>query len=50
MLLEVRRDPEYRHTRSFELNRRFTIEICNLCSDAVASSEFRGDIQRSPAI
>jgi TetR/AcrR family transcriptional regulator, fatty acid metabolism regulator protein len=44
MLLEVRRDPEYRHTRSFELNRGFTIEISNLCSDAVASGEFRGDV------
>jgi len=27
MLLEIRRDPDYRSTRSFELNRRFTAEF-----------------------
>jgi TetR/AcrR family transcriptional regulator, fatty acid metabolism regulator protein len=44
MLLEIRRDPNYRHTRSFELNRRFTTEVGELCSAAVASGEFRDDI------
>jgi AcrR family transcriptional regulator len=44
MLLEVRRDPDYRNTRSFELNRRFTTEISELCAGAIASGEFRNDV------
>lgn len=44
MLLEIRRDPDYRTTRSFALNRRFTAEVSQVCEDAVATGEFRGDV------
>jgi TetR/AcrR family transcriptional regulator, fatty acid metabolism regulator protein len=48
MLLEVRRDPDYRHTRSFKLNRRFTAEVSEVFESAISSGEFRGDV--SPAL
>jgi AcrR family transcriptional regulator len=48
MLLEIRRDPDYRHTRSFKLNRRFTAEVSEVFESAVASGEFRSDV--SPAL
>lgn len=44
MLLEVRQHPAYRETRSFELNRRLTSQIAELCIEARASGEFRDDI------
>lgn len=44
MLLEVRQHPDYRQTRSFELNKRLTAEISQLCSSAIASGEFRDDV------
>jgi AcrR family transcriptional regulator len=44
MLLEVRRNPDYRSTRSFDLNKRMTAEISQLCADAIASGEFRDDV------
>lgn len=47
MLLEIRRDPDYRNTRSFELNRRFTTEVSELCSAAIAAGEFRDDVSVS---
>jgi TetR/AcrR family transcriptional regulator, fatty acid metabolism regulator protein len=48
MLLEIRRDPDYRHTRSFKLNRRFTAEVSDVFESAIASGEFRSDV--SPAL
>ncbi len=47
MLLEIRRDPDYRHTRSFKLNRRFTAEVSEVLESAIASGEFRGDVSIS---
>lgn len=44
MLLEIRRDPDYRHTRSFKLNRRFTAEVSEVFASAIASGEFRSDV------
>ena len=44
MLLEIRRDPNYRATRSFTLNRRFTDEVSRVCQAAVADGEFRADV------
>ena len=47
MLLEIRRDPDYRGTRSFELNRRFTAEFSEVFNEAIASGEFRADVSVS---
>ncbi|MGE0232978.1 MAG: TetR/AcrR family transcriptional regulator [Flavobacteriaceae bacterium] len=44
MLLEVRQNPAYRHSRSFELNKRLTAEISLLCAQAIDRGEFRGDV------
>jgi AcrR family transcriptional regulator len=44
MLLEIRRDPDYRNTRSFSLNRRFTGEFTEVFEEAIASGEFRRDV------
>ncbi|MCB1475763.1 MAG: TetR/AcrR family transcriptional regulator [Rhodobiaceae bacterium] len=44
MLLEVRQNPDYRHTRSFELNKRMTAEISLLCGQAIERGEFRRDV------
>lgn len=44
MLLEVRQNPEYRHSRSFELNKRLTAEISLLCGQAIERGEFRDDV------
>jgi len=47
MLLEIRRDPGYRNTRSFNLNRRFTSEFTDVFEEAIASGEFRRDVSVS---
>lgn len=47
MLMELRPDPAYRNSPFFELNRRFTHEVLQVCRDAIASGEFRDDV--SPA-
>jgi AcrR family transcriptional regulator len=44
MLLEIRRDPDYRATRSFSLNRRFTVEVAAVFESAIAAGEFRNDV------
>lgn len=44
MLLEVRQHPDYRATRSFELNRRLTSQIAELCREAQELGEFRMDV------
>ena len=44
MLLEIRRDPNYRDTRSFSLNRRFTAEVSEVFEAAIAAGEFRRDV------
>jgi TetR/AcrR family transcriptional regulator, fatty acid metabolism regulator protein len=44
MLLELRPDPNYRASRSFELNRRFTAEVSHICADAIRMGEFRADV------
>jgi AcrR family transcriptional regulator len=48
MLMELRPDPNYRSTPFFELNRRFTQEMRQVCLDAIAAGEFGGDV--SPAM
>jgi AcrR family transcriptional regulator len=47
MLLEIRRDPDYRHSRSFKLNRRFTSEVSEVFEAAMAAGEFRRDVSVS---
>lgn len=47
MLLEIRRDPDYRHSRSFKLNRRFTAEVSEVFESAMAAGEFRRDVSVS---
>jgi TetR/AcrR family fatty acid metabolism transcriptional regulator len=47
MLLEVRPDPNYRASRSFKLNRRFTAEVSQICADAIRNGEFRDDVSAS---
>jgi AcrR family transcriptional regulator len=47
MLLELRPDPNYRASRSFMLNRRFTAEVSQICTDAIRAGEFRGDVSVS---
>ena len=44
MLMELRPDPSYRATPFFELNRRFTHEVMEVCREAIASGEFCDDI------
>jgi TetR/AcrR family fatty acid metabolism transcriptional regulator len=47
MLLEIRRDPDYRLSRSFKLNRRFTAEVSEVFESAMAAGEFRRDVSVS---
>ncbi len=47
LLTEIRPDPNYRSTKLFMLNRRFTAEIRDLCADAIAQGEFRDDVSAS---
>jgi len=47
MLLELRPDPNYRASRSFMLNRRFTAEVSQICADAIRAGEFREDVSVS---
>jgi TetR/AcrR family transcriptional regulator, fatty acid metabolism regulator protein len=47
VLLEVRRDPDYRSTHLFVLNRRFTAEVSELCDAAIKAGEFRKDVSVS---
>jgi AcrR family transcriptional regulator len=47
MLLELRPDPNYRASRSFLLNRRFTAEVSQICADAIRAGEFREDVSVS---
>jgi AcrR family transcriptional regulator len=47
MLLEIRRDPDYRDSRSFKLNRRFTAEVSEVFESAMAAGEFRRDVSVS---
>ena len=47
MLLEIRRDPDYRNTRSYGLNRRFTDEFTEVFEEAIGSGEFRRDVSVS---
>lgn len=44
VLTEIRPNPNYRSTKLFELNRRFTAEISSLCEKAITSGEFRDDV------
>src|ERR1700722_17688528 len=45
--LEIRRDPDYRQTRSFKLNRRFTAEVSEVFESAIAAGEVRSDVSVS---
>ncbi len=44
MLMELRPDPNYRNSPFFEMNRKFTHEVLQVCRDAIASGEFVNDI------
>jgi len=48
ILMELRADPDYRTSVFFQLNRRFTHEIVELCERAIESGEFAADV--SPAL
>jgi AcrR family transcriptional regulator len=48
LLTELRPDPSYRTSPFFDLNRRFTHEIVEVCRNAIERGEFRSDI--SPAL
>ena len=44
MLLELRPDPNYRHTPFFQLNRKFTSDVLRVCQAAIDSGEFLPDV------
>ena len=44
LLIELRPDPSYRTSPFFELNRRFTHEIVEVCRQAIDRGEFRPDV------
>jgi TetR/AcrR family fatty acid metabolism transcriptional regulator len=44
LLIELRPDPSYRTSPFFELNRRFTQEIVEVCRQAIDRGEFRSDV------
>jgi AcrR family transcriptional regulator len=48
LLTELRPDPSYRTSTFFDLNRRFTHEIVEVCRQAIDRGEFRSDV--SPAL
>ncbi len=48
LLIELRPDPSYRTSPFFELNRRFTHEIVEVCRQAIDRREFRSGV--SPAL
>jgi TetR/AcrR family fatty acid metabolism transcriptional regulator len=48
LLTELRPDPSYRTSPFFDLNRRFTHEIVEVCRNAIERGEFRSDV--SPAL
>ena len=48
LLTELRPDPSYRTSPFFDLNRRFTHEIVEVCRQAMERGEFRPDV--SPAL
>lgn len=47
LLMELRPDPGYRSTPFFDLNRRFTHEVVEVCREAIERGEFVSDV--SPA-
>jgi TetR/AcrR family transcriptional regulator, fatty acid metabolism regulator protein len=44
---ELRPDPDYRHTRLFQLNQAYTHKIIDLVREAAAAGEFRADVSAS---
>lgn len=44
MLMELRPDPGYRSSPFFELNRRFTQEVVDVCRQAMEQGEFSTDV------
>src|ERR1700730_6978522 len=44
MLMELRPDPNYRSSPFFELNRRFTHEVVEVCQQAIESGEIAKDV------
>lgn len=44
MLMELRPDPNYKSTKFFEFNKKFTHEVLQLCRDAIKSGEFLDDV------
>jgi AcrR family transcriptional regulator len=47
VLLEMRPSANYRSTRLFQLNRRFTGEVRAVCEEAIEAGEFRNDVSPS---
>jgi TetR/AcrR family fatty acid metabolism transcriptional regulator len=44
ILMELRSDPRYRASPFFELNRRFTHEVVDVCQRAIDNGEFSSDV------
>jgi AcrR family transcriptional regulator len=44
MLMELRPDPNYKSSPFFELNKRFTHEVLQVCREAAANGEFLADV------
>jgi TetR/AcrR family fatty acid metabolism transcriptional regulator len=44
ILMELRSDPDYRESPFFELNRRFTHEVIEVCQQAIDCGEFAADV------
>lgn len=47
VLTELRADPQYRSTRVYALNRRFTSSVINLVKDGIQRGAFRADVSPS---
>jgi TetR/AcrR family fatty acid metabolism transcriptional regulator len=44
LLIELRPDPEFRNSAFFDLNRRYTHEVVEVCRRAIERGEFTGDV------
>jgi TetR/AcrR family transcriptional regulator, fatty acid metabolism regulator protein len=45
ILMELRPDPNYRQSPFYELNRRFTHDVIQVCQEAIDRGEFSADVQ-----
>jgi TetR/AcrR family fatty acid metabolism transcriptional regulator len=47
VLIEMRPTPNYRATKLFKLNRRFSADVRAVCDEAIQAGEFRSDVSSS---